>query len=128
LQAEKAIIQYPAPRRILVIEDNLDNAHILAAFFGTMGHKVEYAINATVALHVARRFLPEFVFLDLRLPDSHGAEVARQLRLVPGLDRIRIYAVTGSPHWEDWKRAVESGCNEILMKPVPTETLERLIA
>jgi CheY-like chemotaxis protein len=125
---ERPIIQFRVSRRILIVEDNLDNAHLLATFFGSMGHKVEYAINAIVAVHIAERFLPELVFLDLRLPDRHGAEVARQLRLIPGLTSTRIYAVTGSPKWEDWKRAIDAGCEEILMKPVPTETFERLVA
>jgi DNA-binding response OmpR family regulator len=127
VQAEKAIIQLPASRRILVVEDNLDSAHMLATFFGSMGHKVEYAINAIVAVHVAHRFLPEFVFLDLRLPDGHGAEVARQLRLNPHLSKTRIYAVTGSPAWDDWKRALAAGCEDVLVKPVATDVLERLV-
>jgi CheY-like chemotaxis protein len=115
-------------RRILVVEDNIDNARMLALLFAGMGHKVEYAINAIVAVEIAHRFLPEIVFLDLKLPDAHGADVARQLRGNPKLAGTRIYAVTGSRQEEDRKRALASGCEAIFAKPVDTGVFETLIA
>src|SRR5688572_6809054 len=96
----------PVGRRILIVEDNIDDARVLAAFFGSKGHSVEYAINGIVAVHIAGRFLPEYVFVDLRLPDAHGAEVVRQLRRNPTLVNSRIYAVTGSTQPEDRARAL----------------------
>jgi CheY-like chemotaxis protein len=117
-----------AERRILVVEDNVDNARMLAVLFARMGHKVEYAINAIVALDVAHRFLPQFVFLDLKLPDAHGADVARQLRRNPQLAGTRIYAITGSTQEEDRQRALRAGCEAVLAKPVDTEVFETLIA
>src|SRR6266850_138241 len=57
-----------APKRILIVEDNLDSVHALAFLLADIGHKVEYAINGYVGLEVARRFRPEFVLLDLGLP------------------------------------------------------------
>lgn len=114
-------------RRILVVEDNIDSARMMALLFSTMGHTVEYAINAIVALEVAHRFLPELVFLDLRLPDAHGADVARQLRGNPKLAKTRIYAITGSLSEEDRKRALAAGCEAVFAKPVPADVFESLI-
>ena len=116
------------PRRILVVEDNIDNARMLAVLFASMGHRVEYAINGIVALDVAHRFLPEIVFLDLKLPDAHGADVARQLRRNPALAAVRIYAITASVRSEDHVAALKSGCERVLMKPVASEVFEKLIA
>jgi CheY-like chemotaxis protein len=118
----------PRERRILVVEDNVDSARMLAVLFATMGHKVEYAINAVVAVEIAHRFLPEFVFLDLKLPDAHGADVARQLRGNPKLAETRIYAITGSEQEEDRKRALAAGCEAVFSKPVDAEVFETLIA
>jgi CheY-like chemotaxis protein len=114
-------------RRILVVEDNIDNARMLALLFASMGHQVEYAINGIVALDVAHRFLPEIVFLDLKLPDAHGADVARQLRRNPALAATRIYAVTASRLDADHAAALEGGCEAVLMKPVPSAAFETLI-
>jgi two-component system, sensor histidine kinase len=131
VQAQKTDRQgtRPAPeRRILVVEDNIDSARMLAVLFSNMGHKVEYAINGIVAIAVAHRFLPEFVFLDLKLPDAHGADVARQLRGNPKLAATRIYAVTGSEDEEDRRRALAAGCEAVLAKPVDTRVFEKLVA
>jgi DNA-binding response OmpR family regulator len=49
----------------------------------TMGHYVDYAINGTVAVDMARRFQPDIIFLDLLLPDDHGAGVCRICGPVP---------------------------------------------
>ena len=115
------------PRRVLVVEDNIDNARLLAVLFASLGHRVEYAINAIVALDVAHRFLPEFVFLDLKLPDAHGAEVARQLRRNPALAATRIIAMTASGQAEDHAAALKGGCETVLMKPVPASVFEQLL-
>ena len=117
-----------AERRVLVVEDNIDSARMLALLLGHMGHRVEYAINGIVAIEVAHRFLPEIVFLDLLLPDAHGADVARQLRGNPKLAGTRIYAITGSRNEADRERALVAGCEAVLLKPVDPEVFETLIA
>ena len=124
----KKIDKSAAARRILVVEDNIDNARMLAVLFASMGHRVEYAINGIVALDVAHRFLPEIVFLDLKLPDAHGADVARQLRGNPKLAGTRIYGITGSTAEEDRRRALQSGCEVVLVKPIDTHVFETLLA
>src|ERR1051326_3826649 len=83
-------------RHVLVIDDNLDNVRSLALLFRDMGHLVDYAINATAAIDVAVAMKPDVVFLDLLLPDGHGAEVATEIRKHPELRGTRIYGVTAS--------------------------------
>ena len=127
-QGLRVIKPVAVPRRILVVEDNIDNARMLAVLFASMGHRVDYAINGIVALDVAHRFLPEFVFLDLKLPDAHGADVARQLRRNPALAAARIIAITASGRAEDHALALRGGCETVLMKPVPSSAFEALLA
>jgi len=115
-------------RRVLVVDDNIDNVRSLTLLLDTMGHHVDYAINAIVAVDLATRFKPHVVILDLLLPDGHGAQVCRQMRLNPELRGTRIYAITGSRNEADRKRALEAGCDEVLLKPIPPETFDRLIA
>ena len=115
-------------RRVLVVDDNLDQVRSLTLLLGTMGHQVDYAINATVAVELARRQQPDIVFLDLLLPDGHGANVCRELRRYPELNKTRIIGVTASPRMLDHQLALDAGCDDVLRKPVSPETYERLIA
>src|SRR5204862_2592810 len=94
-----------ARRKVLVVDDNLDHVHSIAMLLRSRGHQVDYAINGIVALHLAQRFKPQVVLLDLGLPDTHGAELARQLRRDPELKKIRIVAITGRTSDEDHRRA-----------------------
>jgi two-component system alkaline phosphatase synthesis response regulator PhoP len=115
-------------KRIFVIDDNLDNVRSLALLFHTMGHDVEYAINATAAVGMARRFRPDVIFLDLLLPDDHGAGVCRDLRECPELEKTRIFAITASSRMLDHQLALDAGCDDVLRKPVSPDTFQRLIA
>jgi CheY-like chemotaxis protein len=115
-------------RRVLVIDDNLDNVRSLALLFHTMGHHVDYAINATASVSIALKMVPDVIFLDLLLPDGHGANVCAELRSQSVLKKTRIYGVTASDRMLDHQRAMDAGCADVLRKPVSADTYERLIA
>lgn len=120
--------QNPALRRILVVDDNLDNVRSLDLLFRQMGHHIEYAINATAAIALAQRVEPDIIFLDLLLPDDHGAGVCAELRKDPRLAKTRIIGVTASNRMLDLQLALDAGCDDVLRKPVPPQVYERLIA
>jgi CheY-like chemotaxis protein len=62
--------QNPAPRRrVLVIDDDLGAVHSMAFLLRDMGHEVQFAINGFAAIDVARKFRPEVILLDMKLPD-----------------------------------------------------------
>src|SRR5262245_33924794 len=90
-----------AKRRILIVDDSLDHVRSLAVLFDAMGHHVDYAINGTVAVDLARRLAPEIVFLDLLLPDGHGASVCQEIRRRLELKYTRIFGVTASSRMID---------------------------
>jgi two-component system CheB/CheR fusion protein len=115
------------PKRVLVVEDNLDSVHSLALLLHDMGHIVEYAINGYVALSVAGRFHPDFVLLDLGLPGMDGFEVCREIKRDPTMQRTRVIAITAFSQAEYRSRAAEAGCELYLVKPVATDVLEDLL-
>jgi len=120
--------QHDSKRRVLVVEDNLDSVHSMATLLKMMGHQVEFAINGFAALDVARRFRPDFILLDIGLPDFKGYNIARQLKWEPGFERTRIIAVTGRPMEEVRQEALDSGCEQVFAKPIDPAVLERLLA
>ena len=115
-------------KRVLVVDDNLDNVRSLALLFSTMGHHVDYAINGTVAVDMAVSMRPDFIFLDILLPDDHGAGVCAELRKHSVLNNTRIIGITGSTRMMDHQLALDAGCIDVLRKPIPPEVYERIIA
>jgi CheY-like chemotaxis protein len=113
--------------RVLVVDDDLDTAETLAFLLRDMGHQVEFAVTARAALQVARRFLPEFVFLDLGLPDMDGYELGKALKGEPALHGIRILVVTGRALDEDRQKTAEAGFDAHLVKPVDPVFLDSLL-
>jgi CheY-like chemotaxis protein len=116
-----------SPKRVLVVEDNLDSVHTLVYLLAEMGHIVEYAINGYVAVDTAKRFRPNFVLLDLGLPGIDGFAVCRQIKRDPNLRSCRVIALTAFGHQEYRDRAANAGCELYLLKPVPAKVLEELL-
>ena len=77
---------------------------------------------------MAERLRPDIIFLDLLLPDGHGAKVCNELRKCPELAGTRIFGVTASTRMIDHQLALDAGCTDVLRKPVSAATYERLIA
>lgn len=114
-------------RRVLVVEDSLDTVHTMAMMLKGMGHEVRFAINGFAAIDIAREFCPDFILLDIGLPDFEGTEIARQLKWDSSLTHTRIIAVTGRTDDEARERAAKSGCEAFLAKPLNPAALERLL-
>jgi len=116
------------PRRILVVDDNVDAARTLAELLALDGHEAHVAHDGPSAVDAARRLLPEVAILDIGLPGFSGLEVARRLREEPSLAGLFLVALSGWVQAEDLERSREAGFDHHLAKPVDVATLERLFA
>jgi two-component system, chemotaxis family, CheB/CheR fusion protein len=114
--------------RVLVVDDNFDTARNFYVTLRSAGHEAEFAVNGYGALEAAHRLRPEVVLLDIGLPDFDGCELARVLRRVPGLERVRILAVSGRGRAEDRHRALQAGCDDYILKPADPAEVERLVS
>lgn len=113
-------------RRVLVVDDDIDAAKTLSFLLREMGHDAAYATNGRAALESARTLQPEFVFLDIGLPDLDGSDVAKALRNLPGCEAALIIAVTGLGD-EHRLRMLAAGCNAFYMKPLEPGIVEALL-
>jgi CheY-like chemotaxis protein len=100
----------------------------MAMLLKMMGHEVQFAINGFAAIDIARNFRPEVVLLDIGLPDFEGDQIANQLKWEPGLENMRIIAITGRSQDQDRQRALAAGCEDYHVKPLDPSLLERLLA
>lgn len=118
--------------RVLVVDDNIDSAMILASILRHAGHTVRTASDGPAGLKSTLEWRPDFVLLDIGLPGLDGYEVARRLRSSPELKRasksIKLIALTGYGSESDIAMSREAGFDAHLTKPVDLDELEKLIS
>jgi PAS domain S-box-containing protein len=115
------------PRRVLVVDDNIDAAQMLGMLLEEMGHDVQLAYDGLAALEAARMNRPELVLLDISMPGVDGLGVAQRLRQDPVFKRVPIIAVTGFGNARDRERSRQAGFDEHLVKPVAPEALRTML-
>lgn len=111
------------PRRVLVVEDNLDSVRALSALIADMGHSVSYAINGYAALEIGRKFKPDVAILDLGLPGMDGYELARAMKQDAAFVNTRLIALTAYGDEHHRQRSMAAGCELHLLKPIPAQVL-----
>jgi PAS domain S-box-containing protein len=117
------------PRRILIVEDNVDAALTLKMVLEMDGHAVVVAHDGTTGLDQAIGFAPDLILCDIGLPGAlDGYGVARSLRNLPGGQELYLVAMTGFGTQEDRAHALSAGFDAHLTKPVAPEALQSLIA
>jgi signal transduction histidine kinase len=121
------IARSQSPRRILVVDDNEDAAMLLASVLEAHGHEVRTAFDGPSALRILSEFHPEVAVLDIGLPVMDGYELAERLLSTPQLSNVRLIAVSGYGQESDRARAHAAGFQAHLAKPVPIDTLVRLV-
>lgn len=114
--------------RILVADDNVDNAETLAMLLGMHGGDVRVAHDGAEAVALAREFRPEVVILDIGMPRMDGHEACRRIRELPGGERIVMVAQTGWAQPDDRRRSREAGFDLHVTKPVDPDELMRAVA
>ena len=109
--------------RVLIVDDNADAASTLAQVLAVVGYDVQVATDAPGALALARDFRPAVAVLDIGLPVMDGYELARRLRGLEFGGPMRLIAVTGYGLASDRRRALDSGFDAHLVKPVDVNLL-----
>ena len=118
----------PQPWHILLVDDNVDAVNSLALMLRLQGYDVRVAHDGTEALEAVRTFTPDVGVLDLGMPGMDGYELARRLRLQPGLAGILLVALTGWGQEEYRRRSREAGFDHHLVKPADPKVLRELLA
>jgi PAS domain S-box-containing protein len=116
------------PQFILVVDDNVDAAEMLAMLLRLDGHYVRTAYDGLATLDLARAQPPDVVVCDIGMPGIDGLEVARRLRQELGLKQALLVALTGYGGEGERRRCQDAGFNAHLVKPVDVRDLEGLLA
>ena len=114
-------------RRVLVVDDNVDAARMLEMLLRSLGHETRVEHDGIAALRAAQEFRPDIVLLDIGMPGIDGYEVARRLRGLSQLRKMRIVAVTGWGQDADRQRSRDAGFDLHLVKPVDQNDLAKAL-
>lgn len=117
----------PEALNILVVDDNIDAALSLTKVLKMMGHQAQSAFNGAEALHALATTVPDFIFLDIGLPDTSGYELAATIRQDARLDRAIVVALTGWGSNDHRRRSVEAGFDYHLTKPADVAIIKRIL-
>ncbi len=115
-------------RTILLVDDHVDGAAMLAAVLELDGHVVHRVTTAAAALEVIGDLQPDAALLDIGLPGMDGYELARRIRARSDVAGVLLVAVTGWGQAADRRRSREAGFDHHMTKPVEPEALARLLA
>ena len=116
----------PAPRHVLVVDDNRDSADSLALLLELEGHTARAVYSAAAALEHVAAHQPDVVLLDIGLPEMDGYEVARRIR--QHAQPPRLVAVSGYGQPEERRRSSAAGFTAHLVKPVDVAALKKVLA
>ena len=110
-------------KRALVIEDNVDNMKLITFILEKSGYSTVRAENGKTGIELAVTERPDFILLDIQLPDMNGLEVLKVLRSSEINDEIPIIAITSYAMSGDRERMIAAGCNGYLEKPIDPATI-----
>ncbi len=113
--------------RALVVDDAPDVTEMIAMFLQHAGYDAVMTFSAAEALEAAKSEQFEVIVSDIGMPGMNGYDLAVALRSLPEYRDVPLIAVTGFSMYDDRGRALASGFNAHLTKPINPMTLLDLI-
>lgn len=110
--------------KVLVVDDNRTNVHILNVFLNKLGHTVIQAQNGEEALRCFEEESPDIVLLDIMMPAPDGFEVARRIRSHQSETWIPIIFLSALDRDENLVEGLDAGGDDYLTKPINFVVLE----
>jgi two-component system cell cycle response regulator DivK len=104
----------------LVIEDNNDNMELITFILEQNGYETERAETGKRGLELVQEAPPDFVILDIQLPDMDGTEVLRKIRST-SIPLVPIIAMTSQAMVGDREKMLGAGCTGYIEKPIDPE-------
>ena len=114
-------------KRVLVVDDNEANIHLVRFILEKNGYEVIEAQNGINGVDAAVSEKPDLILLDIQLPDIDGLEVARRIRASETDGKTPIIALTSYAMAGDRERILAAGCSGYLAKPIDVKTFMKEI-
>src|SRR5216683_3525000 len=103
---------------VLVVDDGLANRELVQAYLSGLDCEVRLAADGASALEQIQQEPPDLVLLDVQMPGMDGYEVCRRIKAGPGGRLLPVVMITALNQTDDRVRALESGADDFMSKPV----------
>lgn len=104
--------------RILVVEDNMDTYELVRFILEKNGYETFLAMNGRDGVNAASKQMPDLIIMDLAMPEMDGWTATRLIKTDVRTGSIPLIALTAHALPGDRQRAMESGCDEYITKPM----------
>jgi len=116
-----------ANRNVLVIEDNKFNMKLMRGIFQLSNYQIIEALDAETGIRLAREHHPFLILMDIQLPGMDGLAATQLIKSNPKLKDIPVVALTGFAMQGDEEKALESGCDGYITKPIDVQHVLKTI-
>lgn len=103
---------------VLVVDDNPQNLELILAYLEDINCQTLSAEGGQEALDIIQKTPPDLVLLDVMMPKISGFEVCKKIKRDPKTADIPVIMVTALNEIGDIERAIDSGTDDFLSKPV----------
>ncbi len=122
-------------KKVLIVDDQPANRMLLSKFLSEMNCASDQAVNGLVALEMARKTRYDLILMDIEMPELNGDEAVHRLRHGIGIERtmvqhylgVPIIGITALPEEEGRRRALGSGMDECLFKPIRKQDIAPIV-
>lgn len=111
--------------KILVAEDNIINQKVAKSIFKGLGYEIEIAEDGNVAVSKVKNNVYDIIFMDFIMPLKDGLQASEEIRQLK--IQTPIVAMTANATEEDKNRALQSGMNDFISKPVLVSTIKNIL-
>lgn len=113
--------------RILVVDDNEDNANIIRDYLEARGYPISVAYDGDEAMTLFQSAKPSVVLLDVMMPGRDGWQVCREMKESETGRSVRVVMVTALQDWNDKRQAIETGADDFVEKPFELAKLAAVV-
>ena len=111
------------PKKVLIIDDELDLLKFVAFRLEKSGYKVLVALDSQEAFTLMKRVIPDLILLDMRLPGLNGYEICRKIKIDETLKNIPIILFTASILCDTPENVRQAGADDCIIKPFEAKEL-----
>jgi CheY-like chemotaxis protein len=103
--------------RILVAEDKEESRSLLVKLLQTVGFDVREAVNGEEAIEIFKKWHPDFIWMDVRMPEMDGLQAARYIKDTEVGKSTIVAALTAHALEEEKEEILAAGCDDFVRKP-----------
>jgi PAS domain S-box-containing protein len=115
-------------KRILIVEDQVDNQALLSHLMESVGLQVKVANNGQMGVEMFQSWRPHLILMDRLMPVMDGEEATKRVRQLPQGREVKIVAVTASAFKEQRKQMLDAGMDDVVGKPYRPEEIYQCLS